>query len=105
MYIVTSFTRYADDIFNVTYNFHIQIYKFGGIFFTNLAKTLKIVGPNSWTPLESWGLLFTESALWAYPVIESPYPSVCLFVCLSVCASAKHPLPEVMETFGQIICS
>ena len=30
--------------------------------------------------------IFTDSALWAGSVIELPCPSVCLFVCLSICA-------------------
>ena len=32
--------------------------------------------------------IFTESALWADSVIESPCPCVCLCVCVSVCLSA-----------------
>ena len=42
--------------------------------------------------------IFTESAHWADSVIESPCPSVCLFVC----ENFKHSLPEVLETSGRI---
>ena len=45
--------------------------------------------------------IFTDSGLWAGSVIELPGPSVCLSVCLSVYAIVKHPLPAVLETFGQ----
>ena len=41
--------------------------------------------------------IFTDSALWAGSFIESPCPSV----CVSVCAIAKHPNPEVVETCDQ----
>ena len=37
---------------------------------------------------ESDGAVFTDSALWAGSVIESPCPSVCLFVILSVPSGA-----------------
>ena len=39
------------------------------------------------------------------PLANSVYWSQCPSVCLSVCAIAKHPLPEVVETSGQIASS
>ena len=48
-----------------------------------------------WNPY--W--IFTESA--PRPVIELRCPSVCLFVCLSMRAIEKLPLPEVVETSGR----
>ena len=47
-------------------------------------------------------LLFTESAL---RPIQSTSRDVRLCVCVSVCAIAKHPLLEVVETSGQIASS
>ena len=45
-------------------------------------------------------MIFTESALWADSVIESPIRLfVYLSVCLSVCASIKHPLPALQQHF------
>ena len=56
IYMLTSFTGYADDIFHVISNFHIQRSKFG-------RKSDKFDGysKNSWTLQGSWGLLFTTA--------------------------------------------
>ena len=43
IYINISFTVYADDIFHNVYDFHIQRWDEENL--TNLAETLKIVGP------------------------------------------------------------
>ena len=48
-----------------------------------------------WNSSRIWEL-FTESALWVDSVRESPCP----YVCLRVCAVAKNPLPDVVETYG-----
>ena len=54
--MVTSFTGYADDIFHVTSNFHIQKPTFG-------RKASKFGGKSkhSWTPRVSFRLIFATS--------------------------------------------
>ena len=60
IYMLTSFTGYADDIFHVISNFHIQRSKFG-------RKPNKFDGcsKNNWTLQGSWGSIFaTAGDLW-----------------------------------------
>jgi hypothetical protein len=54
--MLTSFTGYADDIFHVISNFHIQRSKFG-------RKSNKFEGysKNNWTLQGSWGSLFATA--------------------------------------------
>ena len=41
-------------------------------------------------------IIFTESAHWAYLVIELRFPCVCIYAC----DNSKHPLLEAVETSG-----
>ena len=47
-------------------------------------------------------MFFTDSALWAGSVIESPCPSVCGYVSMSVCAIGCSFFGEVFFTSPQI---
>ena len=56
--------------------------------------------------VNSFLLIFTASAL--RPIQSTSRDvrlCVCVCVCVSVCAIAKNPLPEVVETSGQIAFS